>query len=216
MINDYASSVAMLSFISTVVPLIVGLFSIRYLSKFYKCVLASITVSLVFDAYSFLRNILGWFSLSISNYYDFFAIFFWGAAFAIVLKENKLKSKYPVVLIALTLLLSLYLGITNSGVISVAHPNATLGSLFILAGSTLLVMYFLIAKPEIKKPDLPVIAILCANIVYYATVTSIFIFFASIAQEQVMTLYLIKWVLYILLNMIFAFIFYKVRAREWA
>jgi len=217
MTKDFAAHIAMLSMLSVFLPLIVGLLSSKQFNNFYKCVLASITMSLVFDAFSFLSNVLNWISASILSYYGFFAILCWGLTFTYLQKENKLKGIIPNILILLILLLALYIAATNLRVFSLNDPNTTLSSLFILASSTIFVMYFLIVKREIEKSDIPIIVILSANIVYHATASSIYTFFESISSEQQMgMLYLIKWTLYILLNVVFAFTFYMIRRGKWS
>lgn len=200
---------------SAILPLLIGGIFLKKLSVFLKLIWASILVSLLFDALSSFCFNTKSFLCDAIGYYSVAAIFVWGLAFRYLVQENLRRTDIYDILYVLILVIAVSFSISNNGILSTNYSSATTEALYILGCSTFLIMYFLIIKKEIERNDIPIIMVLSAYIIYFATTISIFIFFVGLTPNELINLYLVKWIFYILLNLGFSYVFYSVGRGKW-
>ena len=215
MTKEIAEVFAHTAGISSLVPVLLGIFYFKNLSVFYKFMLASVAASLLFDAFSFVCVEYSLEFCSLKAYYSPIAILIAGMAFRHLLKINSLKTRLFDLVLIILLGVAMYFCISKHGASITNYPSATLEHLYIIGFSTVLIMYYLIFKQEITRSERPIIVVLSANIIHFATIVSIFIFFKSLSSDDIMNLYLVKWILFILFNLVIAYVFYHVGRGKW-
>lgn len=176
---------------------------------------ASVVISLTIDALSYYSILSTEISFNFSNFYSFLAILVAGLAFRSLLADSHLKTRFFDFGLVTILAVALYLSVSNNGVFLTNYPTATLEHLYIVGISTMMIMYYLIFKEEIFDLDRPIIITLSANIIYFTSISSLFIFFADLEPVELMNLFVIKWILFILYNLVLAYVFYNVGRGKW-
>jgi|GEM_PF-2684726 len=200
---------------SSAIPLSLGIVYWKALKPFYRYIWASIGLSFLFDALSYVPVNIEGFSHNIAFLYSVLAILVMYLAFRTLFNLNSLKTPLFDFFLVFIIGLALFFGISEDGSIAAFYPGLTVAHLYIVGLSTFLVMYYLSVKKELLSIDRPLIVVFSSNIVYFTTVVAIFIFFDSFEVGEIMKIYTVKWILFILYNLVLAYIFYHVGKGKW-